>query len=70
MPGVSGLDLYEGLVNGGYRIPVVFMTGHADTPMAVRAMSMGAVEFLPKVFDDERFLTAIQRAVAWQPPSP
>ena len=69
MPGLSGLDLYEGLVNGGYRIPAVFITGHADTPMAVRAMSMGAVEFLPKVFDDERFLTAIQRAVAWQPPS-
>jgi FixJ family two-component response regulator len=69
MPGQSGLDLYEALVEGGYRIPAVFITGHADPPMAVRAMSMGAVEFLPKVFDDESFLTAVGAAVARRPPA-
>jgi FixJ family two-component response regulator len=69
MPGPSGLELYEALVNGGYRIPVVFITGHADLRMAVRAMSLGAVEFLPKVFDDESFLTAVAAAVARRSPT-
>ena len=64
MPGPSGLDLYEALINGGYRIPAVFITGHADGPMAHRAMSMGAVEFLPKVFDDETFLAVVATALA------
>ena len=64
MPGPSGLDLYEALVNGGYRIPAVFITGHGDASMALRAMRMGAVEFLPKVFDDEAFLMAIRNAIA------
>jgi FixJ family two-component response regulator len=63
MPGQSGLDLYETLVTGGYRIPAVFITGHADVPMAVRAMKLGAVDFLPKVFDDEAFLAAVRAAV-------
>lgn len=69
MPGQSGLDLYEALVNGGYRIPAVFITGHADAPMAVRAMRIGAVELLPKVFDDEMFLAAVRAAVAKRPPT-
>lgn len=69
MPGQSGLDLYETLVTGGYRIPAVFITGHADVSMAVRAMKLGAVDFLPKVFDDEAFLAAVRAAVG-APPTP
>ena len=64
MPGQSGLDLYEALVDGGYRVPAVFITGHADVPMAVRAMKSGAVDFLPKVFDDHTFLAAVRTAIA------
>jgi two-component system response regulator FixJ len=69
MPGQSGLDLYESLVNGGYRIPTIFITGHADVPTALRAMKLGAVDFLPKVFDDEAFLSAVRAAVALRPPT-
>jgi FixJ family two-component response regulator len=69
MPGQSGLDLYESLVNDGYRIPTVFITGHADTPAAVRAMKLGAVDFLPKVFDDEAFLSAVRAAIARRSPT-
>ena len=68
MPGPSGLDLYEALINGGHRIPAVFITGHADGPMAQRAMSMGAVDFLAKVFDDEIFLGVIAAVFATPPP--
>jgi FixJ family two-component response regulator len=64
MPGPSGLDLYEALVDGGYRIPAVFITGHADAPMVTRAMTLGAVELVPKVFDDETLLAAVARAIA------
>jgi FixJ family two-component response regulator len=64
MPGQSGLELYEALVSGGYRIPAVFITGHADVSMAVLAMKTGAVDFLPKVFDDDTFLAAVRTAVA------
>lgn len=67
MPGQSGLELYEALVSGGYRIPAVFITGHADVPMAVRAMKTGAVDFLPKVFDEDTFLTAVRAAIARWP---
>ena len=64
MPGQSGLDLYEALVIGGYDIPAVFITGHGDIPMAVRAMKVGAVDFLSKPFDDHEFLDAVRRAIA------
>jgi FixJ family two-component response regulator len=69
MPGQSGLDLYESLVNDGYSIPTVFITGHADIPTAVRAMNLGAVDFLPKVFDDEAFLSAVRAAIARRSPT-
>jgi len=69
MPGQSGLDLYEALLDGGYRIPTVFITGHADLLMAARAMKLGAVDFLPKVFDDEALLTAVRAAVDEPPPT-
>jgi FixJ family two-component response regulator len=69
MPGQSGLDLHESLVNAGYRIPTVFITGHADSPTALRAMKLGAVDVLPKVFDDEAFLSAVRAAIARRSPT-
>ena len=65
LPGVSGLDLQQKLVEAGLLIPVVFITGHGDIPMTVRAMKAGAVEFLPKPFREQDLLDAIQRAI-WQ----
>jgi FixJ family two-component response regulator len=64
MPGRSGLDLHEALIAAGRDLPVVFITGHGDIPMAVKAMKAGAVDFLPKPFDDETLLDAVSRAVA------
>jgi FixJ family two-component response regulator len=63
MPGTSGLDLFEELAARGVRIPVLFITAHADVPMAVRAMKSGAVEFLEKPFNGQALLEKIQRAV-------
>src|SRR6187399_856507 len=56
----SGLDLQAELDNAGINIPIVFITGHGDIPMSVRAMKAGAVEFLPKPFRDQDLLDAIQ----------
>jgi FixJ family two-component response regulator len=70
MPGQSGLDLYESLADaGGYRIPTVFITGHADSPTVLRAMKLGAVDVLPKVFDDEAFLSAVRAAITRRSPT-
>ncbi len=63
LPGASGLDLQDRLAKAGVRIPIVFITGHADVPMTVRAMKAGAVEFLEKPFRDQELLDAIQLAV-------
>ena len=63
MPGVSGLDLQRELLNAGIRIPVIFITGHGDIPMSVRAMKAGAVEFLTKPFRDQDLLDAISQAL-------
>jgi len=63
MPGESGLDLQQILVAQGRNIPVIFITGHGDIAMAVRAMKMGAVDFLTKPFDDQVLLDAIQQAL-------
>jgi len=63
MPGTSGLDLFEEMAARGLRIPVLFITAHADVPMAVRAMKSGAVEFLEKPFNGQVLLEKIQRAV-------
>lgn len=63
MPGISGLDFQARLVAAGVRIPIIFMTGHADVPMAVRAMKAGAVDFLTKPFREQEMLDAVTRAI-------
>ena len=63
MPGLSGLDLQEALLGKGHRIPIVFITGHGDISMSVKAMKGGASDFLTKPFDVEQLLVAIDRAV-------
>ena len=60
LPGVSGLDFQSELARANIDIPIVFMTGHGDIPMTVRAMKAGAVEFLPKPFRDQDMLDAVQ----------
>jgi FixJ family two-component response regulator len=63
LPGVSGLDLQEQLTAAGLNMPIVFITGHGDIPMSVRAMKAGAVDFLPKPFNDQDLLGAIHLAL-------
>ncbi len=60
LPGLSGLDFQAELTKANIDIPIVFMTGHGDIPMTVRAMKAGAVEFLPKPFRDQDMLDAVQ----------
>jgi FixJ family two-component response regulator len=60
LPGLSGLDLQRALLDSGEHIPVIFITGHGDIPMTVRAMKAGAVEFLPKPFREQDLLDAIR----------
>jgi FixJ family two-component response regulator len=62
LPGVSGLELQRKLVDAGIRIPVIFLTGHGDIPMTVKALKSGAMEFLTKPFVDRDLLNAIQQA--------
>ncbi len=64
MPGESGLDLQDQLARAGARIPIVFITGHGDIPMSVRAMKRGAVDFIEKPFHDQVLLDAIHAALA------
>jgi FixJ family two-component response regulator len=63
LPGVNGLDFQHQLVDAGIRIPVIFITGHGDIPMTVKAMKSGAVEFLTKPFRDQDLLDAISQAL-------
>jgi len=63
LPDISGLDLQHELRRAGIRIPIIFITGHADIPMTVKAMKSGAVEFLTKPFRDQDLLDVIQRAL-------
>lgn len=63
MPRQTGLELYEQLLREGKRLPVIFITAHADVPTAVAAMKSGAVEFLEKPFDRETLLDSVQRAL-------
>jgi FixJ family two-component response regulator len=63
MPGLGGLDCQRHLAEAGFEIPIVFMTGHGDIPMSVRAMKAGAVDFLTKPFREQDLLDAIQQAI-------
>jgi DNA-binding NtrC family response regulator len=63
LPGLSGLDLQQQLAKNNAEIPIVFITGHGDIPMTVRAMKAGAIEFLTKPFRDEDLLNAVEQAI-------
>ena len=63
LPGLSGLDLQQELTAAKINLPVIFITGHGDIPMTVRAMKAGAVEFLTKPFREQDLLEAIQRGI-------
>ena len=63
LPGISGLDLQHELRRTGVKIPIIFITAHADIPMSVKAMKSGAIEFLTKPFRDQDLLDVIQRAL-------
>jgi FixJ family two-component response regulator len=63
LQGLSGLDLQRRTAEAGLQIPIIFITGHGDIPMTVRAMKAGAVEFLTKPFRDQDLLDAIQQAL-------
>lgn len=63
LPGISGLDFQRELADAGMRIPIIFITGHGDIPMTVKAMKSGAVEFLTKPFRDQDLLDAIHQAL-------
>jgi FixJ family two-component response regulator len=63
LPGLSGLEFQADLAKANIQIPIVFMTGHGDIPMTVRAMKAGAVEFLTKPFRDQDMLDAVQLAI-------
>jgi FixJ family two-component response regulator len=64
LPGISGLDLQRELSRANLRIPIIFITGHADIQMTVNAMKSGAVEFLTKPFREQDLLDAVQRSLA------
>jgi RNA polymerase sigma factor (sigma-70 family) len=64
MPGLNGLELQEQLGDLAFPIPIIFITGHGDIPMSVRAMKAGAVDFLAKPFQAEALLRAVHEAVA------
>jgi FixJ family two-component response regulator len=63
LPDLNGLDLQKRLATDRVAMPIIFITGHGDVPMAVRAMKAGAVEFLNKPYSDEMLLSAIQQAI-------
>jgi FixJ family two-component response regulator len=63
MPGLSGMDLQEVLNKADYHMPIVFITGHGNIPLSVRAMKKGAIDFLTKPFDDEDLLQALRAAI-------
>src|SRR5438309_5200363 len=63
LPAVNGLDLQRELADAGVQIPIIFITGHGDIPMSVKAMKSGAVEFLTKPFQDQDLLDAIRQAL-------
>src|ERR1700756_3250213 len=63
LPDMDGFELQEQLARKDLQIPIIFLTGHGDIPMSVRAVKAGAVDFLTKPFDDEALLTAIRQCI-------
>lgn len=63
MPGMSGLDLHERICRDDPALPIIFITGHGDVPMAVRAMKAGAIDFIAKPFNDQALLDRVQQAI-------
>jgi FixJ family two-component response regulator len=63
LPGVSGLDFQSELAKANINVPIIFMTGHGDIPMSVRAMKAGAIDFLTKPFRDQDMLDAVMMAI-------
>src|ERR1700716_4002409 len=63
LPGLSGLDFQTELAKANIQIPIIFMTGHGDIPMSVRAMKGGAIDFLTKPFRDQDMLDAVVKAI-------
>jgi len=63
MPGMSGMELQEKLINLNINIPIIIITGHGDVPMAVRAVQKGALDFIQKPFEDDMMLERIQKAI-------
>jgi FixJ family two-component response regulator len=71
MPGMSGTALHEELLRRNRRVPVIFITGHGDIPMAVNAMKKGAFDFIEKPFDDEQLLSQVRAALeSFEAPEP
>jgi FixJ family two-component response regulator len=66
MPGMAGTALHDELLRRGVRVPVIFITGHGDIPMAVAAMRKGAFDFIEKPFDDEQLLAQVLEALEQQ----
>jgi len=64
LPGLSGLEFQEELLKANIHVPIIFITGHGDIPMSVRAMKAGAIEFLTKPFRDQDLLDAVRVGVA------
>ena len=64
MPGLGGLELQDELIRRGNTLPIIFITGHGDVPMAVEAMQKGAVDFIQKPFRDQELLDRIRQALA------
>src|SRR3974377_361144 len=65
LPGVSGLALQQELAKSDLQIPIIFLTGHGDIPMTVRALKAGAANFLTKPFDDEELLNTIPQCITY-----
>ena len=63
MPGLNGLELQQALIAGGHELAIVFLTGHGDIPMSVKAMKRGAVDFLTKPVNDDDLLNAVRVAI-------
>src|SRR5687767_158233 len=67
MPEMDGIELQEALTTANRRLPVIVMTGHADVPLAVRAMKAGALDFIEKPFDDDVIIETVRRALELHP---